>query len=475
MNKSERFFWCICAFLAGIVVGNFVFEEAFLKAVVLVLLYFALVARRGSIADKIIFLFFVIFGGLRLILVLNQEPVGLDMELATIKGYVVEEVDVRDDKVKYTLKVPEIGTFLVDAPRYPFYEFGDELRVEGRLQNFFVEEGFDYGKYLKLHGIDYWFKAKSLGKTGELDLSFWQSFKNMLFISKAKLENKIDEFFPEPYGNFLKGLLTGSRRGINVEIAQHFQVVGLSHVVAISGYNITLLIVVVGAGLGFLKKNLRILFSAIFILMFVLLVGASAAVVRAGVMGGISLLALYFGRSYMAFRALFLTAGVMCAFNPMTLVYDSGFQLSFLSTLGIVAVSPYLEAILEKVRESFLKLLVFEAVSSTLISMMMTLPILLTSFGGLSLISPLANLMVLPLISFVMFFGFMAIFVGSLIPILGKFFAFFAYVLIKYIFFVADYLSALSFSFLQMQAPDFYVCALYYFVLAILILRKNLT
>lgn len=456
-------------------VGNFVFEEAFLKAAVVFLLYFALVVRRASVADMAVFLVFVIFGGLRLALVVSEELAGLEKGIDTIEGYVVEEVDVRDDKVKYTLEVMDVGTFLIDAPRYPFYEFGDELSVEGRLQDFFVEDGFDYGKYLKLHEIDYWFKAKSLKKVGKLDLSFWQRFKNMLFISKAKLENKIDEFFPEPYGNFLKGLLTGSRRGINVEISQHFQVVGLSHVVAISGYNITLLIVVVGAGLGFLKKNLRILFSAIFILMFVLLVGASAAVVRAGVMGGISLLALYFGRNYMAFRALFLTAGVMCAFNPLTLVYDSGFQLSFLSTLGIVAVSPYLEGVLTKVRESFLKLLVFEAVSSTLISMMMTLPILLASFGGLSLISPLANLMVLPLVSFVMFFGFMAIFVGTLIPILGKFFAFFAYVLMKYIFFVAEYLSSLSFSFLQMQSPNFYLCAFYYFVLAILILRKNLT
>lgn len=486
MENGNKLFWAILAFLLGIIVGNLFFEKFYLEMIVTVVVVFSFLIYRTGIFRGIVFLIFLFAGVVRAYLVLIVPTEVLSFELSyDIKGYVVEEVDVRDDQVKYVLKTSElcvngncrafVARFLVNYQRYPVFEFGDVVRVLGNLKEPFVQSGFDYGKYLKLKGIDYWFKAQKVERLGREELGMWQRFKNALYVSKFFLEQKVDEFFPDPYGNFLKGLLTGSRKGINVDITQHFQLVGLSHVVAISGYNITLLIVVVGAGFAFLKKKLRILFSAIFILAFVLLVGASAAVVRAGIMGGISLLALYFGRNYMAFRGLFLAAGVMCLLNPLTLLYDSGFQLSFLATLGIVGFSPYLKRFVEVLEGNFWKLLVFEAVGSTLISTLMSLPILIGSFGGISVVSPLANLLVLPLVSFVMFLGFAAIFVGTMVPVVGQFFAFLAYVLMGYMFFVAKFLAGLNFSFVPLGKVNFYFCLFYYLVLMLVILRKNLT
>ncbi len=486
MEDGNRLFWVVLAFLLGIIAGNLFFENFWFQGGTLLILFFIYLIFRVGILNGLECFLIVIIGIVRVYFVLVEPVKLLDFGAKYgVKGYVSEEVDIRDDKIKYTLQASEVcsggkcenfdGRFLINAERYPVFEFGDELMVFGKLQEPFVQDGFDYGKYLKLHSVSYWLKGEAIERIGVWDLSVWQRIKKALYYSKAVLENKIDEFFVDPYGNFLKGLLTGSRRGINVDITQHFQLVGLSHVVAISGYNITLLIVVVGAGFAFLKKNLRILFSAIFIFTFVLLVGASAAVVRAGVMGGISLLALYFGRSYLAFRGLFLAAGIMCLINPLTLIYDAGFQLSFLATLGIVGFSPYLECFTLRIEGSFWRMLIFEAVGSTLISTLMTLPILISSFGGLSLAAPLANLLVLPLVSFVMFLGFAAISLGTIVPVVGQLFAFLAYVLMSYMFFVARVLADFDFSFLALDKLNFYFCLLYYFVLMVVVLKKNLT
>ncbi|MEK7145620.1 MAG: ComEC/Rec2 family competence protein, partial [Patescibacteria group bacterium] len=162
--------------------------------------------------------------------------------------------------------------------------------------------------------------------------------------------------------------------------------------------------------LSFLNFKKRILFSSVGILIFVILVGASAAVLRAGLMGLLTLWGLYAGRKSQALFGLLWSALIMTLINPYTLVYDIGFQLSFAATLGILLFHPMLAGLFPD-RKKFLW--VREPLLLTLSAQITTTPFMLLYFGRFSLISPLANLLVAPLIPLAMLFSGLSLLFGE--------------------------------------------------------------
>ncbi|MBU1956882.1 ComEC/Rec2 family competence protein, partial [bacterium] len=231
--------------------------------------------------------------------------------------------------------------------------------------------------------------------------------------------------FAEPHGSFMAGLLLGSRKGIPEHLMQSFNTTGLTHIIAISGYNITLVIVVISGLFGFLSRRWKVFACSFFIIIFVIMVGASAAVVRAAIMGVISLIALFFGRQYFVIIGLFGAAFFMNLWNPKILVYDIGFQLSFLATFGIVVFADRIERYFRWMPSFFG---MREAVLMTLSAQILALPVIILNFGRLSVVSPIANVFVLPLIPLAMLFGFFAV-------LFGRFFGFLGYLILEFIIF----------------------------------------
>lgn len=365
--------------------------------------------------------------------------------VVSMKGCVTGEADVRADKIKYIVNVEELdagggwifaeGRVLISGSRYPVYEYGDCLLVMGKLERPGRIEDFSYDKYLARYDIYSVIYFAGIEKISESNSWFWRR----LYRLKNFLEGRLQRLYSEPEAGFMAGILLGSRRGISGELMEHFNRTGLTHVLAISGYNITMVIVLVGSFFGFLSRRYRAVCAIVFVLLFVLLVGAGAAVVRAGIMGVIALLALYFGRQYDVGVALFCAAFLMAIWNPLIVVYDAGFQLSFLATFGVVYLSPRLLRYFSWVT-SFCA--VREALVLTLSAQIMTLPVILLDFGRISLIAPITNILVLPLIPFAMIFGFLSIF-------LGKFAAFFGYLILKLAILLVQFFSGFKFAMLQ--------------------------
>ena len=212
---------------------------------------------------------------------------------------------------------------------------------------------------------------------------------------------------------------------------------------AISGYNITIVMMAIGGIFWFLGKNAKVIVSSVCVVLFVILVGMSASVVRAAIMGIIGLFALGTGRQYYAFWGLMVAVFLMNVWNPRVLVYDVGFQLSALATLGLIYVSPVVKKYLNFCPE-FLG--IRETVVMSLSAQIAVLPIMIMNFGQVSLVSIFANVFVLPWIPFAMLFGFLAVVVSFLSMPLGNMIGFFGYLTLKIVIFFVEVFAGLPFA-----------------------------
>jgi len=390
-------------------------------------------------------------------------------------GYICAEPDLRIKKGKYTICTQEIlfaqtktkiqGKVLISTQRYPEYTYGDVFEITGQLKTPAEFEDFSYLNYLSRYGI---FSVMYQPKIKILNQKQGNLFYRKLFNWKKKLESRINQIYPEPNSSFLAGLLVGSRRGIPENVTENFNLTGLTHIIAISGYNITIIIVFVSGLLKFLPRKLRFYCATINVILFTIFVGASAAVVRAAIMGILGLFALNQGRQSNITIFLLLTATLMVLHNPKILWFDVGFQLSFLAILGIIYIVPFFEKWFEKIPQT---LGIREALMLTLSAQITAVPLILFNFERLSLIAPMANILVAPFIPLAMLFGFISILVSFLSFQLSLIIGFFAYIFLEIILISADFLAKISWASLEIENVSIFVVIGYYLILIYLIYR----
>jgi competence protein ComEC len=256
----------------------------------------------------------------------------LKMGNVELEGVIVEEVDARSDHQKITVDTVDTGEgrVLVKVGLYEDLHYGDRVMILGFLER--PEAGDSYAHYLFRYGI--------VASMDEARVSVTEpagfSLRGSLYTFKELVQAHINRLYFEPEASLVSGLLLGSRKGMSEELTRAFQAVGLTHIVAVSGYNISLVIACIFALFSFVPMKRRVVLSIVAVALFVLFVGASAAAVRAGIMGSLGMWALYTGRRSQAFFVLLWSAVVMTLWNPAILPFDIGFQLSFASTLGLL-------------------------------------------------------------------------------------------------------------------------------------------
>jgi competence protein ComEC len=205
------------------------------------------------------------------------------------------------------------------------------------------------------------------------------------------------------------------------------------------------------------------------LLFFVILTGASASVVRAAIMGMIVVLAKHLGRIGKISNVLIFSAVLMVIVNPKILIWDAGFQLSFLATIGLVYLSPRLLPLFKWVPK---KMALQENFVSTLSAIIFTLPLILFSFQRLSIVAPLVNLLVLPVIPISMLFGFV-MFLSSLVhTFFGQVIGWFTWLLLKYVVEVVELFASFSWASVEVSL-SWWMMFLLYIGLFYLILRKK--
>ncbi len=231
----------------------------------------------------------------------------------------------------------------------------------------------------------------------------------MIYALKSLIKERTETYLNEPAAGIALGLLIGARSSIPRAILDDFQKTGLTHILAISGYNITLIINVFALLMGGAGRRPRFWVTCAMIGVFAVLTGLSASVVRASVMGVLAILAGYLGRKGAGLQMLLFSAFLMVAVNPLILLRDISFQLSFLSTMGLLVLLPLIENLFKS-----LPPVIAESLSVTLAATVFTTPVILMNFERFSIISPIANVIFLPLIPMIMFASFL-LFIGSLV------------------------------------------------------------
>jgi len=450
LKKSILVTSCLLAFILGIFLGPYNFNLAYLLFFSTVLGGLLLIwgatnpgARcsaplQRKILPIVFILTFLALGYVRYqthILKVNENVLSFYNEQGAFRmvGKVCTEPDRRPHKTNLTVCVAELdskkvaGKLLVSKEKYPAFKYGEKLEVYGRLLTPTEFDTFSYKNYLArydIYSVVYNPKITKLDEANRLSFFYW------IFELKEAYENLINKIWHEPQASFLAGLLLGSRRGIPEDLMEDFNTTGLTHIIAISGYNITLIIVILATVFKSLPRKLKFILTTLSIIAFTILVGASAAVVRASIMGILSLIALQSGRQAQVTIILLLSAALMLLKNPFILRFDVGFQLSFLATLGLVYVSPYFEKLLKLLPNT---LAIRESLSLTLSAQVTAVPIILSSFGRLSLVAPLANLLVAPAIPASMLFGFLASASYLVSSALGQLLSYIAWLSLEYI------------------------------------------
>lgn len=215
----------------------------------------------------------------------------------------------------------------------------------------------------------------------------------------------------QPAAGFIMGLLVGARSMLSRDLQDVLGNIGLSHMVAVSGYNLTIIIAVIYHLIGRRWAWAGLVASLWFSFCFVVISGASASIVRAAVMVSLFLICRHYGRSLHLLSALGLGALITTLLDPSYLTSDLGWQLSFLSLLGIILLAGPIQSFLPQ-RFGVLG----EILAVTLSAQIMTTPLLVYKFGFVSLVAPLANLLIMPLVPLLMLAGFMAGLVGMFAP-----------------------------------------------------------
>jgi len=359
------------------------------------------------------------------------------------------------------------GKILLNLPLYTDIQYGDIISFQAKLTEPKEYEDFSYKNYLARYGV--YSVAKNIDNLEILERNKGSWFLAGLYKIKNYFSSIIEKIFPEPHASFMLGLLIGAKKSLPSWLLEIFKITGITHIIAISGYNISILARIAEKFLGRIGR--RYIFGGVLFLvsLFVILTGAQATIVRAGIMGTLLAFAGFVGRKGQSIILLVFAGAVMVFLNPLILFYDIGFQLSFLATLGLIYLSPVLEQFFWRV-----PLLVREPLVATFSAQALTLPLIMTTFGVLSLIAPLANVLILSFIPPAMFFGFLAGMLGIIWLPLGQIAGFFAYVILEIIIQITIFLSKIPYAALEIKFDNWWILGGYYLLIAgILIGRRK--
>ena len=493
MSLSKRVFYICLSFIGGIFISSFlnvpnlIIGELFILGIFYSLLFF----RKKPILAFGLCLIFLSFGILRYQIVLkNFEAQEIKdfinfSEQTEFVGKVMKEPDIRQDNINLLINVEKVrinkidismsGNILVTANRYPEYQYGDKLSINGLLKEPHIFEDFNYKNYLRKDNIPavIYYPDISIIEDNSLSSSF---YKKILYF-KDQMRKVIRQNLSPPQSSILSAVILGDKKNISDEWKEKLNKTGVRHITAVSGMHIIILTSILMSfliGIGF-SRGKAFYFTIGFIFLYIMLIGFPPSAVRAGIMAGLILLAQKIGRMSQSQRGIIFAAVIMLFQNPFLLKDDVGFQLSFLAVLGMSYALPIFQNWLKFIPEN--KYFgIRDILGMTFSAQIFTLPILIYNFGYISLISPLTNILIVPILPFIMISGFIFSFIGIFWQFLGWILSFPAWFLLTYVIKIIDLLYKVPSTSLEVKISWFYFIVFYsllvYFIWGLR--RKNI-
>ncbi|HHW31553.1 MAG TPA: DNA internalization-related competence protein ComEC/Rec2 [Clostridiaceae bacterium] len=396
-------------------------------------------------------------------------------EKVIVRGFIIQEPEIKDIRVIYTIKTNEVilenvvnrvkGKILLTVlgeDNTPIYEYGQAIEVAGEItlpKNRRNPGGFDYKRYLMQSGISatMFVRSKNIlavsGKKKNYIIQLGNSIRNRII-------KIIEQSLPIEQAGLLNGMLIGYRSGLSKEIQEAFNDSGLIHIMAVSGAQVTFLIIPVmfifkRLNLG--RKISNIIMIGILIV-FLSVTGFQPSVSRAVIMASIVLICQIALREYDIYTSISIAAIILLIYNPFTL-FNVGFQLSFIATISLVMLNKNIRDILEC---KYIPNMIINPLSMIISAQIGVLPITAYYFNKISVISILSNLLVTPLIQITSVLGYIMIIAGQFSVGLSKLIGYINNIFLSLILKITEICADLPYSTVTILNPGILVIILYY-------------
>lgn len=362
------------------------------------------------------------------------------------------ETDESGTKIKLTdLKFGEdgvvaSGSLYISEYRNENLVRGDNVALRGKLT-----EGFGtYAGYMYKPNIEKILKPEP---------------GDWVLMIRNWFSERVKGLVPEPQVNLGLSYLLGMKTGLSDDLSEKLRTVGLVHIVVASGAHLSILIEIARKIFGKLSRFAGLLFSVIFVVFFMAMVGWTPSIMRAGVMTILTLLAWYVGRKFAPWRIILIVAAGTLLVNPMFMI-NLGWLLSFASFAGIMILGPRLTKFFYGEKKPGF---VAEVVITTLAATLMTLPIILYYYGTVSLISVIANLLILPTLPYAMGLVFLTgVVVGA--PLVETVAGFMATKLLDFHIVVVEFFGGMKSFLIEIEPYQAWVFLIYLVIFAPLVI-----
>ena len=487
-NKIRPLFVILFLYIIGTVFGKFIyFNLIFLYIVIILLLIITLVSflKQWNITTALLFLIMILVGIFNYNL--NSKPSGhehiinfVEDKKLIIFGTILEK-EYYPEQEKYSLKfkvnqiekegqkrkvkgITLINIYTGNCP----YEYGDVLRIQGRLVKPIAKNNygeFDYELYLAQRRIftyvNIW-QDKDIQKIGEERINLLISFSVYV---RNKIKGIIGNLIDSPYDSLLIGMLLGEKTYLSPEVKDVFIESGIMHILAISGLHIGIITFALFVFFNFLHipKRIKIISIIVILIMYASITGFRPSVVRASMMFSLLIMGKLINRRRNLYTSLFLAALIILLINPLIL-YDAGFLLSFIVTFFIIYLSPIFQELFLKIPDWIRK-----SLSVSIAAWLGIFPLSAYFFYKVSLIAIITNILIVPLAGIAVILGFITFFMGLISIPLANLTANLNYYILTLITLLAKLFSSLPFSYIHIAQPSIISIFLYYSLIFLVI------
>lgn len=412
LSKVISIEWILIPLLVGVLavswrLGSYITLGACLMLGIAIGIY------RGGVTNQKIAIYQTLYGQ-------EVEVVGIVSTDAVYGDKSQLEFDVSKLELQQPYEQSLLGTLQVRGFEEVSVVRGDKIRVQGKL---------------------YPAGGSRVGRISFAETEIVTRSASIIEYIKHRFSAGIHSALPEPMGSFGLGLLLGQRSAMPEQTQDVLRTAGLAHLVAVSGYNLTVLVRLARRVSSKRSRYQALLISLTLISIFLLLTGFSASIVRAAIVSTLSVLAVYYGRRIKPAVLLLFTAAITGFWNPIYVWDDIGWYLSFLAFFGVLIVSPLILIRLKATKNAFVQLIV-ESFSAQL----MTIPLVVLLFKEFSVVGLLANVLTVPAVPFAMLTSLVAGLAGMIVPQIAGILALPAKILLTYMLDIANILAGLPYA-----------------------------
>lgn len=390
---------------------------------------------------------------LRVVIFFSQKP-----SYSKGEAVILEHTFWQEPKQFYASQVFYIDNIRVAVPYlYPKFTYGDKVLIQGEIEEKRVVSKQD-NQVTTILNL----------RNPRVEIQGQSIYLIPAVAVRHKIISGFNNYLPQAQASMFLGIVLGIREGLNPSFYEQLKKTGVVHVIAASGSNVSIL---AGFLLGvlnlFVKRRVALFFTSLIVVFYALISGFDPPIVRASIMAMTAFSAQMIGRQNTPFIALFVSAFLMLIVSP-SLVLDIGFQLSFLSTAGILYIKPIIDKILSIKYVTFLK----EDFSTTVSAQVSTMPIILSIFSYYSPVSLIVNLLLLWTIPILMVLGIISSILCLVVPVLSVPFLYLALPLLLFFQKVVEFFGGFELG-LRVEGFSVFITFAYYCFLLSFVLKKS--